>query len=69
MKTVLIHLFGNSIFSFRKLTFDELKVIVRECQLPMLLVLQHIQSEIQKHVIEIIPSAECDEILHIIGGT
>ena len=69
MQAVLIHLFGYSIFSFRKLTFDELKVVVRESQLPMLLVLQHIHSETQKHVIGVFPSAECDETLLIIDGT
>ena len=34
-QTVLIHLFGYSIFSFRKLTFDELKVAIKEYQLPV----------------------------------
>ena len=45
MEAVLIHLFGYSLFSFRKSTFDELKVFVKECQFPMLLVLTHIQSK------------------------
>ena len=69
MQTVLIHLFGYSIFSFRKMTFNELKVVVRECQFPMLFVLQHIQSETQKHVTGAFPSAESDETLYVIVGT
>ena len=48
MQIVLTHLFGYRIFSFRKLTFDELKVVVRECQLPMLHNLQHFHSETQR---------------------
>ena len=51
------------------MTFDELKVVVRECQLPMLLVLQHIHSETQKHVIGVFPSAECDDTLYKIDET
>ena len=47
----VVQLVGYSIFSFRTLTFDELKIVVKECQLPMLLVMTHNQSEIQKHVI------------------
>ena len=35
----------------------------------MLLVLQHIHSEKQKHVIGVFPSADYDEISHIINGT
>ena len=50
MQTVLIHLFDYSIFSFRKLTYDELKVIAREYQLLMILVLQHVHHETQKQV-------------------
>ena len=69
MQLVLVNLFGYSIFSFRKLTFDELKVVVRECLLPMLLSLQHIHCQTQKHVIRVFPSAECDETLHIINRT
>ena len=69
MQTVLIHLFGYSIFLFRKLKSNELKVVVRECQLPMLLILQHIHNETQKHVIGVFPSAKCNETLHIIDGT
>ena len=37
-QTVLIYLLGHSIFSFKKLTFDEVKVVVRKCWLSMLLV-------------------------------
>ena len=33
MQTMLINFFGYSIFLLKKLTFDELKVVVRECQL------------------------------------
>ena len=69
MQAVLIHLFGYGIFPSRELTFDELKVIVRECQLLMLLVVQHIHSETQKNVIGVFSSTECDETLHIIDGT
>ena len=69
MQTVLIHHFGYSIFLFKKWTFDELKVVVREGQLPMFLVLRHIHSETQKHVIRVFPSAECDKTLYIIDGT
>ena len=46
--------FAYSIFSFKKLTFDELKMIIKECQLTVLLVLTHIQVETQKHVIEVL---------------
>ena len=31
MQTVFVHLFGYSIISFRKLTFDEWKVVVKKC--------------------------------------
>ena len=53
----------------QELTFDELNVVLRECWLSMFLVLQHIHSETQKHVIGVFPSAESDETLHIIDGT
>ena len=66
---MLIHLFGYSIFSFKKLTFDELKVIVKECQLSMLLALRNIHSETQKHVIGVFPCVEGDETSHIVDGT
>ena len=55
MQTVLVHLFSYSIFSFRKLTYDELKVVVKEYQLPMVFVLTHIQSKTQKHIIGVFP--------------
>ena len=58
MQTVLVHLFGYNIFSFRKLTFDKLKVVAKECQLQMLFVLTHIQSHTQMDVIQVFPSAE-----------
>ena len=58
MQIVFVYLFGYSIFSFRQLTHDELKVVVKEDQLPMLLVLTNIQSETQKHVIGVLPSVE-----------
>ena len=61
MLTVFVHLFGYSIFLFRKLTFDELKMVVKECHLSMLHVLTHIQSETQKHVIRVFPSVEGDK--------
>ena len=64
MQTVLIHCFGYSIFSLRKLIFDQLKVVVRECQLPMIMVVSHIPS-----VKGVFPSVEWDETLHIIDGT
>ena len=51
------------------LTCDELKMVVRECQLPMLLVLTHIQSETQKHVVGVFPSDEGDETSYIVNGT
>ena len=69
MQTVFVHLFGYSIFSLRKLTFDKLKVVVKECQLPILLVLRHIHSEMKKHVIGVFPSAEDDETCPTIDGT
>ena len=51
------------------MTFDELKVVVKECQLPMLLVLTHIQSDTQKHVIGVFPSVQGVEATHIVDGT
>ena len=62
-KYLSFHHFGYSIFSSMKSTFNELRVVVRGCQLPILLVLQHIHSETQKHVIGEFPCAECDETL------
>ena len=53
----------------QELTFDELKVVAIECQLPMLLALRHINSETQKHVIGVFPCAKRDETSHIIDGT
>ena len=58
MQTVLIQLFGYSIFSFRILTFNELTVSLKECKPPMLLVLRHIHIETQKHNIGVFLSAE-----------
>ena len=69
MQTVLIHLFGYSMFSFRKLTFDELKAVLEECHLPILLILCNIHSESQKHIIRVFPSDEGDENSHIVDGT
>ena len=69
MQTVLVHLFGCSIFSLRKLTFDELKIVVKECQPPMLLLVTHTQSETQKHVFGVFPNVEGDETSHIVDGT
>ena len=51
------------------MTLVVISVTVSECQLPMILVLQHIHSETQKHVIAVFPSAKCDETSHIIDGT
>ena len=59
----IVHLFGYSIFSFKKLTFDELKVVVKECQLTMVLVLNHVQSETQKHVIGVFPTVNMTRLL------
>ena len=67
--TVLIHLFDYIIFSFRKLTFDELVVVIKECQLSIFLLLRHIQSETQSYVIEVFPRVEGDETFHIVDGT
>ena len=53
----------------QKLTFDELKVVLKECQLPMLLVLTLIQGEAQKHVIGVSPCVEGNETSHIVDGT
>ena len=44
-------------------------MVVKECQLLMLLVFTHIQSETQKHVIGVFPSVEGDETSHIVDGT
>ena len=41
---------------------------VKECQLPMLLVLTQIHSETQKHLIGVFPSAKGDETSHIVDG-
>ena len=54
------------IFSFRKLTFDELKVVVKKCQLPTLLVFRHSHGEIQNHFIGVFSSVECDDTSHIV---
>ena len=43
--------FGYNLFSFKKSTFVELEVVVKECQHQMILVLLSIHSETQKHVI------------------
>ena len=69
MQAVLFRCFGYSILSFRKSTFDELQVVVKECQLPMLLILTHTQSETQKHVLGVFPSIEGNETSHFIDGT
>ena len=37
-ESVLSHLMGYNILSFRKLTFDESRVVVKDRQLPMLLI-------------------------------
>ena len=65
MQAVFVHLFSYSIFSFRKLTFDKLKMVVKKCQL---LVFTHMQSETQKYVIGVFPSVEGDETTHIFDG-
>ena len=44
-------------------------MIIKECQLTMLLVLTHIQSETQKHVIGVFLSVEGDEVSHVTDGT
>ena len=69
VQTVFVHHFGFHTFSLRKLEFDELKMIVKECQIPMLLVLTNIQSETQKHIKGLFPSVEGDEASHIADGT
>ena len=48
--------------------FDELKVVVNKCKLPMLLFLTHIQSETQKHVIGVFPGVRGDKTSHIVNG-
>ena len=65
----LVHVFRSSMCSLRKLTFHELKDKEKECHLLMLLVLTHIQSGTQQHVIDVFPNVEGDEIYHIIDGT
>ena len=45
-----------------------MKVVVKEFQLPMLVVLRHIHSETQKHV-RVFPSAEGYKTSHIADGT
>ena len=66
MQFVFTHLFGYNILSFRKLTYDEFKVVVKELQLPMLFISTDIQSETQQDVIGVFPSAEGDKISHIV---
>ena len=68
MQTVFVSLFVYSLFSFRILTFNELKVVVKECQLPMILVLTHNQSETKKHVIGVFLSVEGNETSHLVNG-
>ena len=69
MQIVLVHLFGYSIFFFKKLTFDDLKVVSKECQLPMLFVLRQIQSETQKHVKGVLSCVQGDKTSCIVDGT
>ena len=69
MQTMLVHLFGHSIFLLRKLTFDELKVAIKECQHLMLFVLRHIPGETKKHGIGVFPNVEVDDTSHIVNQT
>ena len=45
-----------------------MKFVIKECQLPMLLVWTHIQSDTQKHVIGLFSIVKGDETSHIIDG-
>ena len=69
MLAFVVHLFGYITFSFMKLRLDELKMVVKEYQLPMLLILTYIKSEAQKHAIGVFPSVEGDETAHVVDGT
>ena len=69
MESFLTHLIGYNILSFRKLTYDELIVILKEHQLPMLLILTDIQWKAQMHIIVVVPSVKGDDTYHIIDGT
>ena len=44
-------------------------MVAKEYQLPMLLVLSHIQSETQKRTIVVFPSVDGDMTHHIVDGT
>ena len=69
MQSILVHCFGYNILPFKKLIYGELKVVVKECQLPILLILSDIQRETKKHVKGVFPSVKGDGTSHIIDGT
>ena len=61
MQTILTQLFDYNIISFRKMTFYELRVVLKALQLPMLLMLNDMKSETHKHVIGVFPSVKGDD--------
>ena len=56
MQAVIFYPVHHSLFSFRKITLDEMKFLVRECQLPILLVLIYIHHDIKMYVLGVFPS-------------
>ena len=58
-----------TVFSHSGMAFDMLRMVVKELQLPMLLILTVIQREIWKHVIGVFPRVKKDETFLIVDGT
>ena len=64
-----MHLFGCNLLSFNKFIIDELKVVTKELQLPMLYTLNDIKRETQNRVIGVFSSVHGDETSHITDET